>query len=446
MDYPNYKIENNQHIRRTNWRNFVHQIKWQPNHKIAILTLHFNHFENIKNLLNYLKKEKNQNFDVIFIENSTTTEEKEKLLTYSKSHKHCTIITPITNVGSAGGYALGMEYILTHSYEYFFVVEDDIFLQQEQTFSEMIRYANQQTLTLINSCKNTRSSPHPIDKGKSRRVQLAGYPTSFIKEIGIIDPRNFFRAEDLERGERIETWIKNYHYQIKIVDHNYLHPYLKPLNKNYTRLYFSVRNQIFRFTKSNRKKWKLFVVLFFYLRTGTSKILIEWNAKIFKAFFWAIRDFLCNNFSFQHNQKKIKEFIASNSHLEVKRTENSKISRITKEYFSTDTFLQLSWIDKDKLQYSKKLSHFFRKGVVTSSNATIFYPIFILAPKVICINEFDLQTERISYSTYQSHALLNMIRKWWSCVITFLVSLWGILMISLPILRNIMIKKKEMTL
>gem|GEM_PF-5575175 len=92
-----------------------------------------------------------------------------------------------------------MEYIIDNNYDYFFIVEDDVIFLENNTFSDMIQYADKKTLTFIHNCKNTRSSLHSKDKGKSRRVQVAGYPVNFIKKIGIIDPRYFFRGEDLER-------------------------------------------------------------------------------------------------------------------------------------------------------------------------------------------------------------------------------------------------------
>jgi hypothetical protein len=173
MSQLNYQIKNNRFPRRNNWKDFVSKIDGKPQHKYAILTIHFNHFENTKRLLDYLQREKNQNFDIIFIENSTNIEEKTFLLTYATRFDNCIVITPLSNVGSAGGYALGMEYILSQSYEYFFVVEDDIILEQEQTFSSLMKEANAQTLTFINTCRNVWSSAYPSEKGKSWRVQLA---------------------------------------------------------------------------------------------------------------------------------------------------------------------------------------------------------------------------------------------------------------------------------
>jgi GT2 family glycosyltransferase len=131
MKFLNYYIKNPSAPRWTNWRDFVAQITGTPQHSVAILSLHFNHFENIKRLLDYLQKEKNQHFDIVLIENSTKVAERKKLSTDAKQFPNCTIITPVSNVGSAGGYALGMEYILSQPYSYFFVVEDDIILQQE---------------------------------------------------------------------------------------------------------------------------------------------------------------------------------------------------------------------------------------------------------------------------------------------------------------------------
>jgi GT2 family glycosyltransferase len=92
-----------------------------------------------------------------------------------------------------------MEYIINNGYEYFFIVEDDVIFCEHNVFDDMIKNANENTLTFINNCKNTWESQNPTNKGQSWRVQTAGYPVHFIKKVGVIDPRYFFRGEDLER-------------------------------------------------------------------------------------------------------------------------------------------------------------------------------------------------------------------------------------------------------
>jgi hypothetical protein len=310
----------------------------------------------------------------------------------------------------------------------------------------MMKYADAQTLTFINACENCWTSSHPSDKGKSWWVQIAGYPTSFIEKIGIIDPRNFFRAEDLERGERIEEGINKYHYQTKIVNHNYLHPYLKPINGNYIRFYFSIRNQLFRFAKNSKGKLKLFGVLFFYLRTALDKVLIEGDFGVFKAFCSAIWDFLTNTFSFQHNQKKIKAFFSPKPKARacpIHWAEKSDLSHQTQNLFSADFFLFLTGVDKEQLKYSSKLSHFFTQGVMISANTMILYPLFILAPKVLCINAFDLQTHKIQYIYMHNSSLWGSMWRWVSSILTALVSFLGMSIVIVVIGCKLLVKNRK---
>jgi hypothetical protein len=59
--------------------------------------------------------------------------------------------------------------------------------------------------------------------------------------------------------------------------------------------------------------------------------------------------------------------------------------------------LTLTGTDIEKIHASHKIDDFFKHWVLTSANATILYPLFILAPKIVCINEFNLQTGEIQY-------------------------------------------------
>ncbi|MDR2190764.1 MAG: hypothetical protein LBP53_06385 [Candidatus Peribacteria bacterium] len=106
-------------------------------------------------------------------------------------------------------------------------------------------------------------------------------------------------------------------------------------------MYFSIRNQLFRLLKNSKGKLKFFGVLFCYVWTALDKWLIEGDNGMIKIFFSAIWDFLCNNFSFQHNQKKMQSFHLKPS-LEGKRVEKSEFSELTKKFFSTDVFLFLT--------------------------------------------------------------------------------------------------------
>ena len=104
------------------------------------------------------------------------------------------------------------------------MVEDDISLYADDTISRMI--------TQIKDSKSVVFINAPINTGgeHSRYVQCACFPAPLLHKAGVIDPRYYFRAEDLERKERIEHIIKSEKYNKIITDSVYYHPYIKAGN------------------------------------------------------------------------------------------------------------------------------------------------------------------------------------------------------------------------
>lgn len=440
MRQLNYEVKNKySNIRRENRKDFINNIKGEKRHKIAIITIHFNNINNIKKLLNYLENEYNKKFDIIVVENSTKQEEINLLKTYCKNKNYITIINPIGNLWSAWGYALGMEYIISQNYEYFFIVEDDVIFLENNIFSSMIEHIDNKTLTFINNCKNTRSSSNAIDKWKSWRVQIAWYPVNFIEKIWIIDPRYFFRWEDLEWWSRIEKWISKFWYLTCIIDKNYIHPYLKSVNWNYARFYFSIRNQLLSLKKNISKNILFFLTLFLYLWTAIIKWIIYWDTIILKSYSNAIIDFIKNNYSFKNNTYNIWLFIQdTQKKIKEERIDSNKLIQKTQYLYGNKKILSITGIDIEKLEYSNKILNIFTHGILISSSSTVFTPLFFLAPKILCINEFNLINNTISIQEYKNnYRAKNII----AFIISLIASLITIIIVNIIIILSIWLNK-----
>lgn len=66
MRQLNYKVKNKHtNIRRENRNDFIDSTQWKKSNKIAIISLHFNNFENTKTLLTYLQKERKKQTKVL---------------------------------------------------------------------------------------------------------------------------------------------------------------------------------------------------------------------------------------------------------------------------------------------------------------------------------------------------------------------------------------------
>lgn len=84
-------------------------------------------------------------------------------------------------------------------------------------------------VTASKSTKDIVFIERPVNAGgeHSRYVQCACYPAELLRAAGIIDARYYFRAEDLERGKRLEDTIKRDGYRKVTIAKHYYHPYLK---------------------------------------------------------------------------------------------------------------------------------------------------------------------------------------------------------------------------
>ena len=182
----------------------------------------YNDTEQFFKALDHLNKDpQRDSFMVTIVQNSDREESlrafEERIATYS----HITVLYPVQNLGSAGGYALGQEYLLHNGYDHIVMLEDDVELLETDTISSMLHAAQ--------STKEVVFIEHPINAGgdHSWYVQCACYPAGLIRTAGIVDPRFYFRAEDLERGKRIENAIKQHGYKKTVLEKKYFHPYLK---------------------------------------------------------------------------------------------------------------------------------------------------------------------------------------------------------------------------
>lgn len=270
----------------------------------SVLMICYNNTDQFFRLLDTIAKETwRDQFAITVVQNS---DKQEALRTFEEkitSYTNITVLYPVHNLGSAGGYALWQEYLMHHWYEHLVMVEDDIEFLADDTISSMVHAAkmNEKHVVFIN---------HPINAGgdHSRYVQLACYPLSLIRHAGIIDPRYFFRAEDLERAKRLEKHIALHHYHKTIVAKDYYHPYLKAMNNSGSWIYFSLRNQLWSFCTHHVGYLQIIRAIFFYLAFGLFVLLKARKKEIMLCVVQAMCDGIRWYRSFGYNMKIIEKF------------------------------------------------------------------------------------------------------------------------------------------
>lgn len=415
-------VDSNLNLRRSNREDFVEKTEWSKKSDFCILILLYNNVDNVQWMINYLSSESHRdNIDLIIVDNSSVQQY------HNLWSNSCNIayIRPIQNLGSAWGYALGMEYLIDQWYEYFTMLEDDIILIDWEIFSETYIHRAKNQLIFMNACINAGWR-------HSRYVQYACYPVDFIRRVGIIDPRYFFRSEDLERKIRIERWIREYWYQKIILDKNHYRPYLKRVNGSASWSYFSLRNQFFMIQQhfSFVAYIVLNVTIFLYLWNACVRSIFLWQYQYLAATTYAIYDFMIWNRWLDISQYRAQQFskkytiwvneqmIDSSDFLT-----NYKLSLFFEKYM-------FSGIDISRLWQFK---WFHGSSVLIWWWNVILYPVFIFFSSIVSIDEFVLGTDNIIISHYHnSYSLL----KWlvalviWFLLIPFCVGIIIILFLK----------------
>ncbi len=388
----NIIINNRLNLRRSNRKGFIEKIEWSKKSNFCILILLYNNVNNVQWMINYLNSEsKRDNIDLIIVDNSINQQ-----YDYLDSCLcNMTYLRPTKNLWSAWGYAIGMEYIIEQWYEYFTMLEDDIILIDWEVFSETYSHCAKNQLIFMNACINAWWE-------QSWYVQYACYPVSFIEKVWIIDPRYFFRSEDLERKIRIEQWIQMYNYHKFILNKNHYHPYLKRVNGSASWSYFSIRNQFLMFQKhlSFETCYVLFT-LYFYIWNSLVRTVIFLQYQYINAWYYAILDFICWCDSF-NNHLRLRQLSESYTigkwSTKIRLSDFLDFERHSSLIFGTRMF---SKVDNEKLSnLMKPYWSIFFNGVLIGWWTTVVLPLFLISPKIISIDEFILWTDEFYYTTY----------------------------------------------
>lgn len=434
----NYKVSQNWHIIRwENRKSFIENIFWKKNSNTALIIVNFNNFKNIKYLIDYIG---NLDLDIVIIENSTKDEEIIKLKEFVTSKKQdITIIKSVNDIGSAWWYALWMEYVIDCNYDYFYIVEDDVIFLEDDTVKELLKSKSDDTLTFINNGKNVWDSRNQKDKWRSWWVHVAWYPTSFLKKIWIIDPRYFFRWEDIEWWYKIKKWLEHFGYKVKILDKNYLHPYLKSVNKSYAFVYFSIRNQLFSLKKNWKDfKWILFTI-FLYICSWLSKVVSEFNIELIKSILFWIKDFVKMDYSFETNLYNVWSCV--NPTKKIWEDFNmSQHKNILSNCYGNKIIMQITWYNDEMMpKYSKNIASIFY-WIIISSNSTVFYFLTLLSRNIINIEKIWLENEEFTM-TYRNKSIMWYILSLIIFIPVLCISIFIYVIVILAIVWNLVFVK-----
>lgn len=332
---------------RKRWRNrndFIHHTvnNTTKQHTHTLLILCYNNIDQFFGLLEHISQEPlYEDFAITIIQNSDKQESIDAFEKRIWLYKETIVIYPIENIWSAWWYALWHEYCMNSSFSHCIIIEDDIQLYENNTISTTIKHSisHSDDVVFINAPDNTWWA-------HSRYVQYACYPLHLLRVIWGIDPRYYFRAEDLERWLRIEYWIKQLQLQKHILPFHYYHPYIKASNNSGSWIYFSLRNQAWTILSYKSMSFYFCLVVIQYIQYGLLVLcrsrknsIIIYILKWIYDWVHSTKDLPYNKYilSLAHNKKPVSSIDIGHIPMSYNILQQSEMIN-TKNYIAKTTF------------------------------------------------------------------------------------------------------------
>jgi len=236
------------------------------------------------------------NCDFLILDNKSQSEEAQKLQRFSSTNR-ISLIRIAHNLGSAGGYAMAVEWCKERAYNFLALTEDDVVPHSSNALREMIETKAPSKVVAWTFHENNSSA-------FSFHGRL--YPIDLIKLTGGPDVDLFMRADDEEWAHRLSLGQKQLGIEeVTLTQLKYTHPLLKKQRRVWP-IYFVVRNSLLlESRRGSFGRWTLALVK----RIPSSLILTITNRdpSALKATFLAIIDFAFVNEGIPQNIKRLKQ-------------------------------------------------------------------------------------------------------------------------------------------
>ncbi len=397
-------------------------------HNLSLLILSYNNNNQLFGLLDFISQDPLYgNFAITIVQNSDKQSTFEDFKRRIISYKEVAVIYPKENVWSAGGYALGLEYIIAEWFKHVTVIEDDIILYDKDTILATIRHINAYPDDVI-------FIQPPINTGweHSWYVQYACYPTSLLQIAWVLDPRYYFRCEDLEWKVRLEHAIKHEWYKKHILAKKYYHPYIKPGNNSGSWIYFSLRNQIWTIRKYHSLYLWFIAVLVMYLTYWFLTALRSGKRAILMNVLRAMKDWIKQKQDLTYNKKiladlgLLKPVTVRDMGFTSKDLDRPQMlyDMNTKWFMSSSTIAKADKVILDKHKWIVPTIWWFQPswGPIISCLSKVYYIEHIQLDKQILSGKEITQT--LSSRIINLLLFLPIIFLWWLIVLLYNIILF----------------------
>lgn len=269
-------------FRFRNYRDYIQGCNEVPkisNYCVLILT--FNNLESLKLVCSYVVV---HDTDIVIVDNHSIDGTYDFLLAHYASRIN--LIKLNENLGGAGGFAVGQEWVIDRQYDFCIISEDDAIPGSQDIIPQLMNHASQERIvqTKYAGLKNQLFALH-----------FALYPVRIFKHAGVMNRHLFSRGDDYEYGMRLQRAAKALNIKPLCLDEYYEHPYLK-LGYGVAPIYFAIRNQLLIYAvQGNYIAAARF--LFKYICYGFHALIEDRNRSVIKLVGNGIIDYLFCRFS-----------------------------------------------------------------------------------------------------------------------------------------------------
>lgn len=375
---------------------------------------------------------KADDLDIVVIDNNSTEVHKKNLVTRCENCENISLLLVDDNIGGAGGYAIGLEYILLKNYDYVLITEDDAELSPNTLVQYILENVNHERMTKIWFENNASSSFN---------FHWMVYPIKILREVGVPDPRYFMRSDDFEFGMRVKKVAKKLKInEVILKDYKYFHPIIKE-NKTVWMEYFSTRNSLESYSRNN--------LFFMYLMEPLKKIpysifkLMKLrDSSSLKIFFIALFDYILGRMSYEVNNSRKKMFISYKSFYPEMNYKNQTMqefygSNSSNEILLLGSSLKNVMVELPSVKSVGIKNSFKFDTCVLAGYFSPMLPVAYLFKKIIVIANVSTDNKSFSYFEINGHGFVNSV----IFVLTLILSIFATLLTMPPLIIKYFLKK-----
>lgn len=370
----------------------------------VVVILAFNQIDMVKNISKFYEK---QEIDVLFVDNNSSDGTYNFLKnTYSDKFN---IIKTKENLGGAGGFAIGQEWILDKKYDYCILTEEDALPMDEDIIVELVK--NRDTN------KRVRAKFYELNQ-PSFSLHFNLYPTWLFEKIGVMNKKLFFRADDWEFERRLQKFFKTQpNFKTVDIDKRYSHPLIK---KGFGMManYFATRNGLVVYSQYPKKNrlFDISRVVIKDLWNGFFNLFNDKKATSLIQFKDGLTDALNLDFPYKEKIEKFKTYKLEPTNYEYKEL---SIDDFINQYnqYKLKSELLLSSIIKDKFG---NLSDSIVSGKYNGSGRVLAF----FAKNIVFVEEIDFMNKRVIFIEYKNNRAKSIAILFISLSLTLIISLF----------------------